>query len=44
MTDLAEHRWIAACRTALLSGLSGTVLEIGAGTGANLPRYRALTA
>lgn len=36
-----ERRALASVRTALLSGLSGRVLEIGAGTGANLRFYPA---
>jgi ubiquinone/menaquinone biosynthesis C-methylase UbiE len=37
----AERRWVAGLRERLLSGVAGDVLEIGAGTGANLPFYRA---
>lgn len=36
----AEDRWMGARRAALLSGARGEVLEIGGGTGANLPHYR----
>jgi ubiquinone/menaquinone biosynthesis C-methylase UbiE len=35
----AEAAWLRARRRALLADLSGRVLEIGAGTGANLPLY-----
>lgn len=34
-----EKRWLGEHRTALLHDLEGDVLEIGAGTGANLPHY-----
>ncbi|RMH41250.1 MAG: class I SAM-dependent methyltransferase [Deltaproteobacteria bacterium] len=37
----AEAATLAAWRASLLGELSGTVLEIGAGTGANLPHYPA---
>jgi ubiquinone/menaquinone biosynthesis C-methylase UbiE len=36
-----ERRVLAERRPRLLAGLSGEVLEIGAGTGVNLPHYRA---
>lgn len=36
---LAERGWLGQERTALLAGLSGLVLEVGAGTGANILRY-----
>jgi SAM-dependent methyltransferase len=36
----AERRWMEQRRAALLSGARGEVLEIGGGTGANLPHYR----
>lgn len=36
---LAERRALRAWRAELLAGASGDVLEIGAGTGANLPWY-----
>ncbi|MDP3967361.1 MAG: class I SAM-dependent methyltransferase [Nocardioides sp.] len=36
---VAEGRGLAEHRAALLSGLSGTVLEVGAGDGANLRHY-----
>jgi ubiquinone/menaquinone biosynthesis C-methylase UbiE len=35
----AEEAGLAAWRAELLRGLSGDVLEVGAGTGANLPHY-----
>jgi len=35
----AEAAWLRARRRALLAGCSGRVLEVGAGTGANLPLY-----
>jgi ubiquinone/menaquinone biosynthesis C-methylase UbiE len=34
-----ERSWLAAMRRELLSPLSGYVLEVGAGTGVNLPLY-----
>jgi len=40
MTAKAEAAGIGAFREALLSGARGRVIEIGAGTGANLPYYR----
>lgn len=36
----AERGWLGERRAALLSGAWGEVLEIGGGTGANLPHYR----
>ena len=36
----AERGWLGERRAALLSGARGEVLEIGGGTGANLPHYR----
>src|SRR5215211_6519878 len=36
----AERSWLGERREALLSGAWGEVLEIGGGTGANLPHYR----
>jgi ubiquinone/menaquinone biosynthesis C-methylase UbiE len=36
----AERRWMGGRRRRLLSGARGSVLEIGGGTGANLPHYR----
>lgn len=36
----AERGWMGARRSRLLSGVRGTALEIGGGTGANLPHYR----
>jgi ubiquinone/menaquinone biosynthesis C-methylase UbiE len=38
-TAKAEDAWLRARRQELLAGLTGRVLEIGAGTGANLPWY-----
>lgn len=38
-----ERRLLAARRQRILAGLRGDVLEVGAGTGANLPWYGALT-
>jgi ubiquinone/menaquinone biosynthesis C-methylase UbiE len=35
-----ERRWMGERRARLLAGASGAVLEIGGGTGANLPHYR----
>ena len=40
MGRAAERGWMGARRSGLLSGVRGTVLEIGGGTGANLPHYR----
>ncbi|MGF1473348.1 MAG: class I SAM-dependent methyltransferase [Rubrobacteraceae bacterium] len=37
----SERGWMGERRSRLLSGASGAVLEIGGGTGANLPHYRA---
>lgn len=39
MTRVGERRIIGGCRHELLAGLSGSVLEIGVGTGANFPYY-----
>ncbi|RBM12174.1 SAM-dependent methyltransferase [Prauserella sp. PE36] len=36
----AERRWAGARRARMVGSLTGTVLEIGAGTGANLRHYR----
>jgi ubiquinone/menaquinone biosynthesis C-methylase UbiE len=36
----AERKWLGERRERLLAHASGAVLEIGAGTGANLARYR----
>ena len=36
----AERGWMGERRAALLAGVRGEVLEIGGGTGANLPHYR----
>lgn len=36
----SEELCLAQWRAALLGNLSGSVLEVGAGTGANLPHYR----
>lgn len=38
--DAAERGWMGRRRSRLLAGASGSVLEIGGGTGANLPHYR----
>jgi len=35
-----ERRWMGERRARLLAGARGAVLEIGGGTGANLPHYR----
>lgn len=35
-----EHGWLGQRRAELVSELPGRVLEVGAGTGANLPHYR----
>ncbi len=40
MGRAAERGWLGERRAALLSGARGEVLEIGGGTGANLPHYR----
>ena len=40
MNAAAERRWMSKHRTNLLDDARGVVLEIGAGTGANLPYYR----
>lgn len=39
ITAPIERRWLAEARHQLLSGLTGRVLEIGAGTGANFRYY-----
>ncbi|WP_413805555.1 class I SAM-dependent methyltransferase [Streptomyces sp. OE57] len=39
MTRRAEEKWGRPLRTAMFSGLTGRVLEVGAGSGANLPYY-----
>jgi ubiquinone/menaquinone biosynthesis C-methylase UbiE len=36
----AERGWMGRRRLRLLAGAAGSVLEIGGGTGANLPHYR----
>jgi hypothetical protein len=36
----AEQRWMAKRRRRLLAGARSAALEIGGGTGANLPHYR----
>jgi ubiquinone/menaquinone biosynthesis C-methylase UbiE len=40
MAASAERRWMGERRRRLLAGACGAVLEIGGGTGANLPHYR----
>lgn len=40
MGRAAERGWMGERRSRLLSGVRGAVLEIGGGTGANLPHYR----
>jgi ubiquinone/menaquinone biosynthesis C-methylase UbiE len=40
MAASAERRWMGERRRRLLTGARGAVLEIGGGTGANLPHYR----
>src|SRR5215203_527025 len=42
MAASAERRWMGERRRRLLAGARGAVLEIGGGTGANLPHYRAV--
>ncbi len=37
-----ERRWMGGRRRRLLAGARGAVLEIGGGTGANLPHYRSV--
>jgi ubiquinone/menaquinone biosynthesis C-methylase UbiE len=39
MNAAAERRWMGKCRANLLADARGVVLEIGGGTGANLPCY-----
>lgn len=41
MQAAGERTWLGATRADLLGGITGTVAEIGGGTGANLPHYRA---
>ncbi|WP_024876510.1 class I SAM-dependent methyltransferase [Saccharomonospora piscinae] len=41
MNDAAERRFLGRRRHDLLHGLTGTVLDVGAGTGANLQHLRA---
>ncbi|MGH3328526.1 MAG: class I SAM-dependent methyltransferase [Streptomycetales bacterium] len=41
MSRPAEDRWLGQLRSRLLGSLTGTVLDLGAGTGANLRHYRA---
>lgn len=41
LTARTEHDWLGDARGALLDGLSGTVVELGAGTGRNLAHYPA---
>src|SRR5918911_5449881 len=40
MNAAAEKRWMGKRRAELLADAHGMVLEIGGGTGANLPYYR----
>lgn len=40
MQAAGERTWLGAARADLLGDISGTVAEIGGGTGANLPHYR----
>jgi len=40
MSDSMERKWMGGRRRRLLAGARGAVLEIGGGTGANLPHYR----
>ena len=40
MNAAAERRWMGKHRADLLADARGVVLEIGGGTGANLPHYR----
>jgi len=40
MSASAESRWMGERRRRLLAGARGAVLEIGGGTGSNLPHYR----
>ncbi len=42
MNSAAEKGWMGERRARLLSGARGEVLEIGGGTGANLPHYRSV--
>ncbi|MET9835434.1 class I SAM-dependent methyltransferase [Streptomyces sp. NPDC006385] len=41
LTARAEHGWAGQRRAALVGALTGRVLDLGAGTGANLPHFRA---
>ena len=41
LNSAAEQGWQGERRSRLLSGVRGEILEIGGGTGANLPHYRA---
>ena len=43
MNRAGESGWMGRHRDELLAGLGGEVLEIGAGTGANIPHYRDAT-
>ena len=38
-TAAVERKWLGECRRELLGGVTGRVLEIGAGTGANFQYY-----
>jgi ubiquinone/menaquinone biosynthesis C-methylase UbiE len=40
LNQFAERGWLGRHRERLVAGLVGDVLEIGAGTGGNLPHYR----
>ena len=40
LSGAAERAWMGGRRARLLAGARGAVLEIGGGTGANLPHYR----
>lgn len=39
ITARMEQQWLGEARSQLLAGLTGTVVELGAGTGANLEHY-----
>jgi ubiquinone/menaquinone biosynthesis C-methylase UbiE len=43
MVRWMERGWLGEKRGELVGGLTGRVLDVGAGTGANLPHYRAAT-